>query len=68
MQHWVDFGSLLGLIRNGDLILHDNDVDVVVLDPDWPRLQEQLTARLGHKYKVRRLPACDGRTVRQGTK
>lgn len=54
MQHWVDFGSLLGLVRSGDLILHDNDVDVVVLDPDWPQLQEQLSARLGHKYRVRR--------------
>mmetsp|Transcript_29399 Transcript_29399/g.52561 ORF Transcript_29399/g.52561 Transcript_29399/m.52561 type:complete len:317 (-) Transcript_29399:450-1400(-) len=52
VQHWVDFGSLLGLIRNGDLILHDNDVDVVVLNPDWPSLQEKLTARLGKKYKV----------------
>jgi len=52
VQHWVDFGSLLGLVRSGDLILHDNDVDVVVLDPDWPQLQEQLSARLGHKYRV----------------
>eukprot|EP00884_Botryococcus_braunii_P005380 jgi/Botrbrau1/14843/Bobra.0278s0013.1 len=30
-DHWVDFGSLLGIYRDGDLILHDNDVDICVL-------------------------------------
>ena len=52
-QHWVDFGSLLGLVRGGDLILHDNDVDVVVLNPNWPELQAGLEKQLKGKYRVR---------------
>jgi len=51
-QHWVDFGSLLGLIRGGDLILHDNDVDVVVLNPNWPELQASLEKSLKGRYRV----------------
>lgn len=45
-QYYVDFGSLLGLRREGDVILHDNDADVVLLEPDFdallPRLRDAL--------------------------
>jgi lipopolysaccharide cholinephosphotransferase len=40
--YWVDFGAALGLYRDGKLIPHDNDLDMVVLDPDWDRLYEHL--------------------------
>ena len=49
---WLDFGSLLGLHRDGDLILHDNDIDLAVLAPDWPALRAGLAAALP-QYSVR---------------
>lgn len=55
VDYWADFGTLLGLHREGDLILHDNDVDVVLLDPNWkeiiPALEEELNDR-GYHLKV----------------
>lgn len=30
--YWLDFGTLLGVVREGDIILGDNDVDVCVAD------------------------------------
>lgn len=51
-KYWLDFGSLLGIHRDGDLILHDNDVDLAVLDPDWDQLQAHLSASLP-QYTVR---------------
>jgi len=55
VDYWADFGTLLGLHREGDLILHDNDVDVVLLDPNWkviiPALEGKLSDR-GYNLKV----------------
>lgn len=51
-KYWLDFGSLLGIHRDGDLILHDNDVDIAVLNPDWDQLQHHLSASLP-QYSVR---------------
>ncbi|GLC42376.1 hypothetical protein PLESTB_000653500 [Pleodorina starrii] len=39
---WVDFGSLMSLARNNDVYEHDNDVDLVVLDPDFEELLQKL--------------------------
>ncbi|KXZ42026.1 hypothetical protein GPECTOR_220g474 [Gonium pectorale] len=39
---WVDFGSLMSLARENDVYEHDNDVDLVVLEPDFPALLERL--------------------------
>jgi len=50
--YWVDFGSLLGIHRDGDLILYDNDVDLAILDPDWRSLLPYLQAHLP-SYDVR---------------
>lgn len=46
VQYWADFGTLLGMYREKDIILHDNDADLVVLNPDWDWLLEALKARL----------------------
>jgi len=32
IDYWVDFGTLLGIIRNNDIIYGDNDIDIVILD------------------------------------
>ncbi|PRW20648.1 phosphate ABC transporter permease isoform A [Chlorella sorokiniana] len=49
---WLDFGSLLGIHRDGELIKHDNDVDVAVWQPDWPALLADLQAALP-QYSMR---------------
>jgi hypothetical protein len=36
VPYWADFGTLLGLARDGDIILGDKDVDLCVLDRDRP--------------------------------
>jgi hypothetical protein len=41
----------------GDLIKHDNDVDLAVLDPDWPQLVAALRAALPPgKYSLKGAP------------
>jgi len=36
VTYWSDFGTLLGLVRDGDIILGDKDVDLCVLDRERP--------------------------------
>lgn len=43
----------MALCRDGDLILHDSDADLAVLDPDWPAILEGLRRRLPRKYVVK---------------
>ena len=38
VTYWSDFGTLLGLVRDGDIILGDKDVDLCVLDGERPRV------------------------------
>lgn len=39
--------------REGDLILHDNDVDLAILNPDWDDLLEGLRRHLPPKYSLK---------------
>ena len=32
IDYWIDFGTLLGVIRDNDIIYKDNDVDIVIVD------------------------------------
>ncbi|KAG2502178.1 hypothetical protein HYH03_000665 [Edaphochlamys debaryana] len=43
LTFWVDFGSLMSLARNGDVYEHDNDVDLVLMQPDFPALIARLS-------------------------
>ncbi|GAB4821073.1 hypothetical protein N2152v2_008119 [Parachlorella kessleri] len=52
--YWVDFGSLLGIHRDGDLIPYDNDIDLVILKPtSWEEVVAGLQKQLGQKYSVK---------------
>ena len=42
VKYWVDFGTLLGIHREGDIILHDNDIDVCL-----PSVTEELLECFG---------------------
>ena len=52
IKYWVDYGSLLGIIRDGDVIKHDTDTDICVY-PDNPDLEKkifQIINEMGHPY------------------
>jgi hypothetical protein len=65
IPYFVDFGTLLGLHRERDVILHDNDADVVLLDPDFdallPRLRQALTPQ---GFRVCEVVPSEDATVR----
>lgn len=61
-DYWVDFGGLLGIHRDGDLIPHDNDVDLAVLNPDWETLLEGLRRHLPRKYAPKVITNQDTKT------
>lgn len=64
VTHWIDFGTLLGLYRDGDIIPHDNDADVVVVDVDWDKLYKDLKAALPQYHVDFFLRNKDGHEVR----
>jgi hypothetical protein len=35
IRHWLDFGSLLGAVRNGELVPWDNDADIGIFEEDF---------------------------------
>jgi phosphorylcholine metabolism protein LicD len=55
IDYWVDFGTLLGIIRENDIILRDNDVDICLVDT--PELHETMKLakdefiKLGYSFK-----------------
>ena len=55
VEYWVDFGTLLGIIRENDIILGDEDVDIVLVDN--PILKDQMSLvsidleKMGYKLK-----------------
>lgn len=57
IKHWVDYGSLLGIIREGDVIKHDSDTDICLFprDPYNPDLEKklvQIVNDLGPSYNL----------------
>jgi hypothetical protein len=46
VEHWVTYGSLLGLVRDGRLLPHDKDIDLAVLGGEGhERIRQQMLAR-----------------------
>lgn len=68
VEYWADFGTLLGLFREGDLILHDNDVDIVLLNPAWDVIIRGLRRSLAKKaYHIKVTKTTDKETGKQYT-
>lgn len=51
VTYWIDFGSLLGVCRDGDVILGDNDGDVCILqDEENIEKVSRIVEKMGGKY------------------
>jgi len=38
IEYWLDLGTLLGAIRTGKFIEWDTDIDISILDKDYPKI------------------------------
>ena len=64
LKYWADYGTLLGLYREGDIIRHDTDVDICL----YPRLENEGLAEkiislmdlLGSDFQLRYYPKVEG--------
>lgn len=54
IRYSVYFGTLLGFYRNGAFIPHDDDIDVVLIDPDKDLLKIFLRKLKEHAFSVNR--------------
>lgn len=52
VEYWVDFGSLLGIMREKDVILGDNDGDVCILESNKENTEkvERIVKNMGGKF------------------
>ena len=55
VDYWTDFGTLLGIVREKDIILWDTDVDLIVLESEelHQKMKEvkNILTRKGYKFK-----------------
>lgn len=42
VEIWAEFGTLLGLVREGDVICYDRDADFCLLSRDWKKFKKAL--------------------------
>lgn len=52
IKYWVDFGTLLGIYRDGKFIDHDFDIDLGMYEKDYNKDVEELLVKNGFK-KIR---------------
>jgi hypothetical protein len=53
VDFWLDFGTLLGVHRDGKLIGHDTDVDIAIYLEDYSERIEQAMIKQGFTYSRR---------------
>ncbi len=55
VRWWVDSGTLLGLVREGDVLPWDNDIDIGIMSTDSPKVHDVLNSEdpgvMGHEYR-----------------
>ena len=42
ISYWIDYGTLLGIVRDNDLIHWDDDLDIKILKSELPKLLEHI--------------------------
>jgi phosphorylcholine metabolism protein LicD len=52
IKYFIDGGTLLGAEREKDIIPHDDDIDIGVLNKDWYKLPNILKELADAKYKI----------------
>lgn len=58
IDYWIDSGTLLGIVRNGDIILGDNDIDIGIWSKSINELKNCLQTISKHDYRL--LSQCIG--------
>ena len=53
VRYWLDYGTLLGAIRNGKFIEWDEDVDLGAMDESWDRIASALPKLKEKGFRVR---------------
>jgi hypothetical protein len=53
VNYWVDYGTLLGIVRDKDIIKYDQDVDICLLpEPDLCDKLKKVITELGEDYTL----------------
>lgn len=55
VPYWIDFGTLLGLMREGKPLEHDRDIDICIWAKDEDRLRTIIPSmkKMGYRMKIR---------------
>ena len=66
IHYWLDWGALLGMIRSGDLIKHDHDIDLGIFKKDRHKLFSKSVkndfSKIG--YDINKIGQHDGAEIR----
>tara|TARA_B100000029_G_scaffold19646_1_gene19741 strand:+ start:532 stop:1194 length:663 start_codon:yes stop_codon:yes gene_type:complete len=53
VQYWIDSGTLLGLVRDGDVLINDKDIDIGIHESQIDKISQLESKFIKHKYKYR---------------
>ena len=52
IPYWLDSGTLIGAVRHGGFIPWDDDMDICILQKEYPRLRQYLIEELPKRYQL----------------
>lgn len=59
IKYWLDYGALLGAVREGGMIAWDNDADIGILLEDWGKLKKLRPEAERHGFLLRFIKHLD---------